>query len=275
MAGTSEALVRSFAERRDNPLFTQVLAPCIQALNHAMFENAKPGSRAEFFAYGPLTDKREDGIPHEGGYIVQPVMLDFVLREYFEKTSTGKCTTLQREWFPQKTSYYRTPGSKNAATECSLGFRRALPVCGLNAGVYSISKQPERPVPMRESLFELGTYCEGILGNRCVCLRQFGSGSTYSGSVYVRTCHHFVSEEFDFQTKGFRVPTFAGVVLLRRSSGNCAIPKDPCVNQCMVEVLAPVDAGGGPRKSPCMSCSEIPFQPPTCGGLGGSGHCVS
>ena len=230
-----------------------------------MFENAKPGSRAEFFAYGPLTDKREHGIPHEGGYSVQAHMLEFLLREYFAKTSTVKCKSLIPEWFPAATSYYRTPTAKNAVTECSLGFRRALPVSGLNAGVYSMSKQPERPVPMRECLFELGTYCEGILGHRCVCLRLFGSVSTYSGSVYVSTCHHFASDELDFQTKAFRLPSFAGVVLLPRSSGNCAIPKDPCFNQCMVEVLALVGAGGGPRKSPCMSCSEIPFQPPTCG----------
>ena len=85
MAGANEDIVELFAEHRDNPLFRHVLAPCIKALTYPMFENANPGSRTDFFAYGPRTDKREHGIPHEGGYSVQAHMLEFVLREYFEK----------------------------------------------------------------------------------------------------------------------------------------------------------------------------------------------
>ena len=132
MASHDTKLIEKFAAIRASPQWGTFLAPCIQALTAKPWENVTEFSKEDFFEYGPFTDKQEQGIPHEGGVVVQPGMLQLVLRNFYK--ARGGSSGLVKDWFPP-TSYVRTGARKRPEAECAQGFRRALPVSGWNSSV--------------------------------------------------------------------------------------------------------------------------------------------
>jgi hypothetical protein len=125
MANDLDTLLVKFGEGRA-PAFQNVIVPCLNGGFANIWEQVKDFSKEEFFLYGPLTDKREHGIPHEGGFYVQPGMVRTLINSFV--ASKGRSSVgLVKEWFPDST-YRRTEACRNPATECAKGFRYALPV---------------------------------------------------------------------------------------------------------------------------------------------------
>jgi hypothetical protein len=123
--GVMQALWDKFAEGSD-PTFRLVIRPCLNAMEKSAWCGVTEHSKAEFFRHGPLTDCKDDGVPHEGGYHVQPCMVEHFVKAFVAEKGT-MWRGLAKKWFPP-TSYCRTALSKNPAIECAKGVRRALPV---------------------------------------------------------------------------------------------------------------------------------------------------
>jgi hypothetical protein len=123
-----QALYEQFAEGSDQ-VFGTVIAPCLHAMQNPVWTHVTEHTKEEFFRLGPLTDCVADGVPHEGGYHVQPCMVEHLVKVFLAEKGTSSNGFL-KEWFPPS-SYCRTPSNKNPATECAKGFRRAMPVSRL------------------------------------------------------------------------------------------------------------------------------------------------
>jgi hypothetical protein len=125
MASDTQTLLLKFGEGRSSA-FSEVIAPCLEAIVANLWAEVTDYSKEEFFRLGPLTDKKELGIPHEGGFYVQPGMVRSLINS-FVASKAGSSVGLVKDWFPES-SYCRTAATRNAATECAKGFRYALPV---------------------------------------------------------------------------------------------------------------------------------------------------
>lgn len=125
MANQVESLYEAFAENRGGP-FQTVIRPCLSALDMDVWGNVTDHTREEFFRLGPFTDKREEGIPHQGGFYVQPGWMQLAIRKFCE-TRSKSSIGLPSAWF-NSTDTFRLPATPTIAAQCAKGFRFALPV---------------------------------------------------------------------------------------------------------------------------------------------------
>ena len=130
MPSEVESLLEKFGENR-SAAFTEVIVPCLRAQQFSMWDGQKDHSMEEFFRLGPFTNKRGDGIPHDGGFSVQPAMMKVLIHSFCATPGGPSAVSgLVKRWFPPD-STYRTPTNKYPATECAKGYRSALPVSKL------------------------------------------------------------------------------------------------------------------------------------------------